>query len=76
MPVKALYNLYMRWYEAESRTSEMDCERVTTIIFKEVLELNGLEIKREANCRAKIQAIRLNVQPLKKLFENNNQLDE
>ena len=76
MPVKALYNLYMRWYEAESRTSEMDCERVTTIKFKEVLELNGLEIKREANCRAKIQAIRLNVQPLKKLFENNNQLDE
>lgn len=76
MPLNALYDLYMRWYEAQSRKSEMDCERVTRIKFKEVLEMNGFEIKREAKCRNKIQAIRMNVHALRELFENNNQFEE
>jgi len=76
MPLKALYELYMRWYEAELRNSEMDCERVPRIKFKEVLQMNGFEIKREARCRAKIQALRLNVHASRQLFDNDNQFEE
>ena len=76
MPLLELYKIYKMWFGTESRNYDMDCKWVTSIKLKEVLILNGFEIRRVTACRAQIQGIRLRVQALKKLFENSTQCEE
>ena len=54
----------------------MDCERVTSVQFKDVLDMYGFDIKKTAKSRAQIQAIKLKVNEVKKPFDNDNKFEE